>query len=82
MNWKSQSISHASRLEALRAQDPYKVLGIQKGANGEALKEAYYKLMEVYYPAAVDPFMRPYCEELIKIINRCLEEVKGAINGN
>ena len=75
MKWRDLSPG-AARLAELRDADPYAVLGVQPGADLSAIKQAYRLLVRTYHPDKADPFMRPHCDEILKIINRAMARIE------
>lgn len=63
--------------------DPYKVLGVQKGASRETIKKAYYKLAKQYHPDKyVDNPLKDLAEEKLKEINEAYEMLMSQSEGS
>ena len=61
-------------------RDPYKVLGIERGASEEEIKKAYRKLARKYHPDnfATDEAQRRSAEERMKEINEAYDAIQNA----
>ncbi|HAT2492089.1 TPA: J domain-containing protein [Aeromonas hydrophila] len=71
--------SYKNQLEILRAQNPYERLGISIGATMDDVKKAYRKKMKLYHPDRTDNFMASHGEEISKLLNLAVEQIKSEI---
>lgn len=76
MKWKNIDTNYQNQLETLRSQNPYKRLGIEYGATMDEVKIAYRKKMRLYHPDRTDNFMSGHGEELSKLLNQAVEQIK------
>lgn len=77
MKWRDLNQGVAKRLEELKNADPYAVFSVQRGADLPAIKRAYRLMVRTYHPDRADPFMRSYCVEVLKIINRAMARIEN-----
>jgi DnaJ-class molecular chaperone len=75
MKWRDLNQT-PGRLEELRKADPYTLFAVDRGADLPAIKRAYRNLVMTYHPDKADPFMRSYCDEVLKIINRAMARIE------
>jgi DnaJ-class molecular chaperone len=75
MKWRDLNQT-SGRLEKLRTADPYALFAVDRGADLSAIKRAYRTMVMTYHPDKADPFMRPYCDEILKIINRAMARIE------
>lgn len=76
MKWKNIDANYLSQIEKLRLQNPYERLGIQFGATMGEVKNAYRKKIRLYHPDRTDNFMSGHGEELSKLLNQAVEQIK------
>ncbi len=76
MKWKNIDTNYQNQLEKLRSQNPYERLGIEYGATMDEVKKAYRKKMRLYHPDRTDNFMSGHGEELSKLLNQAVEQIK------
>ena len=76
MKWRDLNQGGAKRLDELKKADPYALLSVQRGAELSAVKRAYHLMVKTYHPDKADPFMRSYCVEVLKIINRAMARIE------
>jgi DnaJ-class molecular chaperone len=79
MKWKDIDNSYSDQLERLKAQSPYERLGIECGASMEEVKNAYRHKMRLYHPDKTDKFMSEHGEEISKLLNQAVEQIKMEI---
>ena len=63
-------------MDALKQADPYAVFNLKPGADLATIKQAYRNLVRTYHPDKADPFMKDYCVEMLKIINRAMARLE------
>jgi curved DNA-binding protein CbpA len=78
MKWRDVTPG-AARLEDLRKADPYAVLGVERGADLAAIKQAYRMKVRTYHPDKADAFLRAHCDEMLKIINRAMARIEAEV---
>ena len=76
MKWRDVKLNGAGRLADLKKADPYAVFNVQRGADLAAIKRAYRQMVTTYHPDKADPFMKDYCVEMLKIINRAMARIE------
>ena len=76
MKWKNIDTNYQNQLEKMRSQNPYERLGIEYGATMDEVKKAYRKKMRLYHPDRTDNFMAGHGEELSKLLNQAVEQIK------
>jgi DnaJ-class molecular chaperone len=76
MKWRDLKNGAAQRLEALKKADPYALFSVERGTELSDIKTAYRAMVRTYHPDKADPFMRPYCEEVLKVINRAMARIE------
>lgn len=77
MKWRELNQGSATRLEQMRKVDPYTLFGVARGADLPEIKRAYHEMVRTYHPDKADPFMRSYCGEALKIINKAMARIEG-----
>jgi DnaJ-domain-containing protein 1 len=75
MKWRDLK-NGAHRLDALQKADPYTLFSVERGAALSDIKAAYRLMVKTYHPDKADPFMRGYCEEVLKIVNRAMARIE------
>jgi len=80
MKWKDINNSYIDQLTALKEQDPYQRLGIHRGATLEQVKAAYRRKMRLYHPDRTDTFMATHGEEISKLLNQAVVQIKQEIS--
>lgn len=80
MKWNEIDTSYTSQLERIKAQNPYERLGIEYGATMDEVKKAYRKKMRLYHPDRTDNFMSVHGEEISKLLNEAVEQIKREID--
>lgn len=74
MKWTPLSQgSGETYFEQLSAQPTHELLGITESASEAELKLAYRRLVAKYHPDRLDPFMQPYSDRLMQLINTAYE---------
>jgi DnaJ-class molecular chaperone len=68
MNWRTLNI-YTNRIEQLRRLDSHDLLGVARHASEAHIRAAYRKHVRIYHPDAADPFLKPHCEEVMKLLN-------------
>jgi DnaJ-domain-containing protein 1 len=63
--------------------DPYKVLGLEKGAGLDAIKQAYHRLTKLYHPdayaaVALPPEVAAYIDSRCKQVNAAFRVLKAS----
>lgn len=76
MKWNNINTSYQNQVEMLRAQNPYERLGIDYGATMDDVKKAYKKKIRLYHPDRTDIFMSEHGQELSKLLNQAVEQIK------
>ena len=67
--------AHCHALDGIRNAVEAGCRSIEHGSFGD---EAAYRLMvKTYHPDKADPFMRSYCEEMLKIVNRAMARIES-----
>ncbi|MDA8164216.1 MAG: J domain-containing protein [Desulfobacteraceae bacterium] len=67
------------RQAAIREEDPYRVLGVEPGADFDRIKAAYRQLSQQYHPdkvAHLGEEFRKVAEEKMKEINQAYQTLK------
>jgi DnaJ-domain-containing protein 1 len=72
----SSGPSTGQRVAEMKQTDPYALLKVERGADLADIKRAYRGLVKTYHPDQADPFMRTYCLEVLKIINRAMAHIE------
>ena len=76
MKWQNIDTNYQNQLEKLRSQNPYERLGIEYGATMDEVKKAYRKKIRLYPPDKTDAFMSEHGEELSKLLNQAVDQIK------
>jgi len=76
MKWKEIDTNYKNQLERLIAQNPYERLDIEYGSTMPEVKKAYRKKMSLYHPDKTDNFMSDHGEEVSKLLNQAVEQIK------
>lgn len=76
MKWRDLK-NGAQRLDVLQKADPYALFSVERGASLSDIKAAYRLMVKTYHPDKADPFMRSYCEKMLKIINRAMARIES-----
>jgi curved DNA-binding protein CbpA len=77
MKWKNLNTNYSSQLEKIKKQSPYERLGINSSASLEEIKKAYRQKVLLYHPDKTDVFMSKFSEEVIKLLNEAMAEIRG-----
>ncbi|APG27036.1 hypothetical protein A7E78_03825 [Syntrophotalea acetylenivorans] len=77
MKWKNLKTNYSSQLEKIKQQSPHERLGIDQGASTEDVKKAYRQKVLLYHPDKTDAFMSEYSEEVIKLLNEAVSQIRG-----
>ena len=78
MNWRPLN-THINRIEELRRLAPHDLLGVARHASGADVRAAYRKHVRIYHPDAVDAFLKPHCEEVMKLLNAAYESMLSQV---
>ena len=76
MKWRDVKQNGAGRLEELKKADPFAVFSLKRGTDLADIKRAYRQMVTTYHPDKADPFMKDYCVEMLKIINRAMAQIE------
>jgi DnaJ-class molecular chaperone len=79
MKWKNIDTTYKDQLEQLKAKNPYERLGIVFGATMPEVKKAYRSKMSLYHPDKTDDFMSDHGEEITKLLNDAVQQIKREI---
>jgi len=69
--------SGAAFFERVRAKSPHEILGVTESATEVELTQAYRLLVARYHPDRLDPFLRPYADRLLRLINTAYDKERG-----
>jgi DnaJ-class molecular chaperone len=73
MEWREVKKSYRDRLDELAHLRPAQLLEVPDDAPREEIRKAYLAKVRTYHPDAVDPFVKAYSEEVLKLVNRAYE---------
>jgi DnaJ-class molecular chaperone len=76
MKWKNIDNNYKDHLESIRAQTPYERLGLEASATITEIKTAYRRKVSLYHPDRTDTFMTSYSQEVVKLLNQALDQIK------
>lgn len=76
MKWREIETGFDGRLQELRNKTAYEVLEIDASSSLLEAKKAWRRKVALYHPDRVDPFMRQYAQELVKILNEAWEFIE------
>jgi len=76
MKWKNLDNKYTDQIGKIKAQTPYERLGIVYGATMDEVKKAYRRKVSLYHPDRTDSFMTNYSEEIMKLLNQAVEQIK------
>lgn len=62
------------RQSAMPAHD---LLGVSESATDAELTQAYRRLVAKYHPDRLDPFLRPYSDRFMRLINAAYDRERG-----
>jgi curved DNA-binding protein CbpA len=79
MKWKNLDTTYKDQLEQLKAKSPYDRLGVSFGATMPEVKKAYRSKMSLYHPDRTDDFMSIHGEEITKLLNEAVKQIKREI---
>lgn len=79
MKWKDIDTRYSNQIARLKAQNCYERLGIQYGATMAEVRMAYRRKMRLYHPDRTDKFMSGHGEEISKLLNQAVEQIKMEI---
>jgi curved DNA-binding protein CbpA len=79
MKWKNIDLGYENKLELLKKQSPYELLGLSNDATLKETKKAYKRKVLLYHPDRTDEFMTNYSEEVIKLLNKAVDKIKENI---
>lgn len=76
-----RGVSHALFIPDARNFDPHRVLGLEKGASFEQIREAYHRLSKIYHPdrfAAIElpREVKAYLEAMSKNVNAAFQALR------
>ncbi len=60
--------------DRLRLMPPHELLGVCKTATDIEVTRAYRRLVARYHPDRLDPFLKPYSDRLMQLINVAYEQ--------
>ena len=72
MRWRTVN-RHRSALDELRRLPAHELLGVSPTASTSEIKAAYRRKARAYHPDFVDPFLKRYGEEVMKLLNRAYD---------
>ena len=76
MKWREIKNEYEAQIERLRAQGPYDLLEVSPNDTFEDIKRAYRRKVRRYHPDKTDDFMRPYSQEVVKLLNKAIREIE------
>jgi DnaJ-domain-containing protein 1 len=76
MKWRELNQNTGQRVAEMKRSDPYALFKVARGADLAEIKRIYRGMVKTYHPDQADPFMRPYCVEILKIINRAMAHIE------
>lgn len=76
MKWKNIELSYKNNLANLKRKSCFELLEIDNNASFREAKLAYKAKVLLYHPDRTDPFMSAYSEEVIKLLNQAINEIK------
>lgn len=76
MQWKKIDTKYKSQLEMIRVQTPYERLGLEASATIGEVTTAYRRKVRLYHPDKTDSFMTSYSEEVMKLLNQAVDQIK------
>jgi DnaJ-class molecular chaperone len=77
MKWRELGSNAGQRFAAMKQSSPYALFNVQPGVDLAEIKRIYRGMVKTYHPDHADPFMRPYCIEILKIINRAMATIEA-----
>jgi DnaJ-domain-containing protein 1 len=75
MKWRDVN-QGAQRLHELKNADPYALFNVESSTDLPDIRRAYRAMVSTYHPDRADPFMRPYCDEILKILNAAMARIE------
>jgi curved DNA-binding protein CbpA len=79
MKWKNIDTTYKDQLEHFKAKNPYDRLGVSLGATMSEVKKAYRSKISLYHPDRTDDFMSVHGEEITKLLNESVQQIKREI---
>ena len=76
MKWREIKNEYEAQIERLRAQGPYELLEVSPNDTLQDIKRAYRRKVRRYHPDKTDDFMRLYSQEVVKLLNKAIEEIE------
>lgn len=76
MKWRDLNRNPGQRVAEMKVSDPYALFKVERGADLTEIKRVYRGMVKTYHPDHADPFMRPYCVEILKIINQAMAQIE------
>ncbi|MGE4062483.1 MAG: DnaJ family molecular chaperone [Rhodospirillaceae bacterium] len=77
MKWRELNSNAGQRFSKMQRSDPYALFNVARGVDLAEIKRVYRGMVKTYHPDHADPFMRPYCMEILKIINRAMAHIEA-----
>ena len=69
MRWRTVN-RHRNTLDELGRLSAHELLGVSPTATETEIKAAYRRKVRAYHPDFIDPFLKRYGEEVMKLLNR------------
>lgn len=83
MKWRDLKTEYKDFLHRLSSCKPNEILGVDQGATPKEIRTAYLLKVKTYHPDRLDPFMKNYSQEVMKLLNTAYETlVRDSENGN
>ena len=75
MKWVPMSQeSGEAFFERQSAMPAHELLGVSESATDADLTKAYRRLVAKYHPDRLDPFLKPYADRLMRLINAAYDQ--------
>lgn len=79
MKWHNLGGAYKPKIDQMRAQEPFELLGVSRDADLATVKKAYIRLMKLYHPDKNDKFLEGITTEYAQILNAAFERVKAEL---
>ena len=76
MKWREVRNEYRASLCDLREKSPYELLGVSETDSLDEMKTAYRRKVRLYHPDRTDEFMKQYSQEVVKLLNSAIDQIK------
>ena len=81
MKWKNLTRDYQNQIDKIGEQDSYQRLAVERNCTMAEVKAAYREKVKLYHPDGKDDFMKDYSQEILKLLNEAVEQIKKDLKG-